>query len=296
MQAEAPHLLFVINPGSGNNDTDWKSEINEYFSKTQVTYEVFELTNPVDTAHLTEKLGTTHASKVIAIGGDGTVKLLAGHLNGSSIPLGIVPAGSANGLARELGISLEPSTAFETIMEGEIKAIHLLNINNELCIHLSDIGFNAFVIKKFEDEKKRGKLRYAKAAWKVLWQHSKMEVKLLIDDQVITREAAMVVIANATMYGNGVAINPFGSLYDRLFEVVVIRKVSFTEILKMRFTKKNFNRKKTEMFQVSSVSIRSAKRVHFQVDGEYLGKINSIDAKLFPTRLQVIVPKEKKKA
>ena len=148
MQAEAPHLLFVINPGSGNNDTDWKSEINEYFSKTQVTYEVFELTNPVDTAHLTEKLGTTHASKVIAIGGDGTVKLLAGHLNGSSIPLGIVPAGSANGLARELGISLEPSTAFETIMEGEIKAIHLLNINNELCIHLSDIGFNAFVIKK----------------------------------------------------------------------------------------------------------------------------------------------------
>jgi diacylglycerol kinase (ATP) len=293
MTSEATHLLFVINPGSGKNDTDWSTLINEYFSQKGITYELFGLTNPVDKAHLSEKLRTSQANKIIAVGGDGTIKLLAGHLKGSSIPLGIVPAGSANGLARELGISVDPSSAFETIITGEPKAIHLLNINNELCIHLSDIGFNAFVIKKFEDENTRGMIGYAKAAWKVLWQHAKMEVKLLIDDQIITREAAMVVIANATMYGNGVSINPFGSLYDRLFEVVVIRKVSFTEILKMRFTKKKFNRKKTEMYQVNSVSIKSTNRVHFQVDGEYLGKINSIEASLFPASLQVIVPKEK---
>ncbi len=233
-------------------------------------------------------------ARVIAVGGDGTVKLVATCLQQTGIPLGILPAGSANGMARELGISDEPEKALRAIAEGRERKIHLIKLNEELCIHLSDIGFNAFVIKKFEGQRRRGMWGYVKAAWKVLWQNRRMLVKIQTDEDHIWRKAAMVVIANATRYGNGVVINPEGSLYDRLFEVVIIRKVSFSEIFKMRFTRQNFNPAKTEFFQTRSLQIESASQVHFQVDGEYMGKLKKITATLLPDALTVLVPPEKK--
>ena len=91
-----------------------------------------------------------------------------------------------------------------------------------------------------------------------------------------------------------VVINPEGSLFDQLFEVVVIRKISFREILKMRFTQKNFNEKKTLMFQTSWLNIVSKHKAHFQVDGEYRGKIDRLQAEIVPNALQVIIAAEKK--
>jgi diacylglycerol kinase (ATP) len=102
----------------------------------------------------------------------------------------------------------------------------------------------------------------------------------------------MVVIANATQYGNGVVINPEGSLYDNMFEVIVIRKISFREILKMRFSQKGFDPTKTEFFQTRSLSIKSRHHVHFQVDGEVMKKTKSVIAEIKEKALKIVVPKE----
>lgn len=103
----------------------------------------------------------------------------------------------------------------------------------------------------------------------------------------------MVVIANATKYGTGVLINPLGTLEDELFEVIIIKKISFGEILKMKLTHKPYNPEKTELLQTNSLEIKSTRPIHFQVDGEYLGKINNIKASIFPAALQIIVPAQK---
>ena len=102
--------------------------------------------------------------------------------------------------------------------------------------------------------------------------------------------AAMVVLANGTEYGSGARINPIGKLDDTLFEVVVVKKISAVEIFKMRFSHSPFNPAKTAVYQTSRVQIRSVKPVHFQVDGEYIGKVKTIDAWLLPAALQVMVP------
>ncbi len=193
-------------------------------------------------------------------------------------------------MARELGIPLDITKALELVLEGTARPIHLVRINNELCIHLSDIGFNAYIVKKFETQGQRGMLGYLKAAWKVLWQHARMQAEFRINGELIQRSAVMIVIANATKYGTGVRINPVGRLDDDLFEVVIIRKISLLEILKMSLTNLPLNAKKTEVFQTSSVVIRSRRKAHFQVDGEYLGKINELEATLIPAALPVICP------
>ncbi|MBC7851118.1 MAG: diacylglycerol kinase family lipid kinase [Chitinophagaceae bacterium] len=287
-------ILFIVNPGSGNSKTDWPKEIDSFFAGKQIEIEQFELPNPCEPSMLKDHIVKSGASKVVAVGGDGTIKLVAEQLPNKSIPLGILPAGSANGMAKELGIPATPAEALLILLEGELREIHLVQVNKEICIHLSDVGFNAFVVKKFEDDKVRGMWGYFKAAWKVLWTHSRMTVNIKTDDETILREAVMVVIANATMYGNGVVINPSGSLYDNAFEVVLIKQISLKEILKMRFTRKDPDPGKTEIFQTSSLQIKSKQKMHFQVDGEYRGKVKEVTADISNVRLTVICPTTKK--
>jgi len=286
-------LLFIINPGSGkDNNIDYSAVIKDYFKAKPHTADIFVLPDDYSSDGIKKKIAGSKADRVIAVGGDGTVKLVAENLLGTGIPLGILPAGSANGLARELGIDTDPVKALHIIETGEQKKISLLKINDILCIHLSDIGFNAYVVKKFELDKKRGMWTYIKAAWKVLRDYEKMEVNITTDGNEIRRDAVMVVVANATKYGTGIMINPAGDLEDDLFEVIVVRKISLTEIFKMRFTHKRFHPKRTELFQTRSLKIKSRHRVHFQVDGEYLGRIKSLSATLLPGVLQVLTPAE----
>jgi diacylglycerol kinase (ATP) len=117
-----------------------------------------------------------------------------------------------------------------------------------------------------------------------------MEVTIAGEKQTVKRNAAMVVIANATKYGTGAVINPEGKLDDGRFEIIVIKKISFNEIFKMMITHKDFDPRKTELFTTTGVEMRSKHHVHFQVDGEYLGKIYSLKAECLPGALQVIVP------
>ena len=291
---DVPNLLFIINPASGSNNTNWGEVISSYYSDKAMKVVIHLLEKNCNLPELKNKIREVQPEKVIAVGGDGTVKIVAEALIGSNIPLGIFPAGSANGMAKEFDIPADPAEVFKMIDDGEQKKIHLIKVNDEICIHLSDIGFNAFVVKKFEEENTRGMWGYIKSAWKVLWQHNRMEIQIKADGEYIQRNAAMVVVANGTKYGNGVVINPLGSLYDDLFEVVIIKKISFTEIFKMRFFSNRLDYQKTELLQTARLVLTSKRNLHFQVDGEYLGKTKKLVAEIMPGAINIIVPANKK--
>jgi diacylglycerol kinase (ATP) len=287
-----PHqkLLFVINSAAGNTKTDWEKTIRQYFDNKPYTIVLLNLPNPCSREQVQEEIKKHGPHRIIAVGGDGTLKLVTESVLNSGLPVGVLPAGSANGMAKELGIPVDAEKALDIITQGQVKKIDLIRINKELCIHLSDIGFNAFVVKTFETFNKRGMWSYMKAAFKVLIRHRHMEVIIAGEKQTVKREAAMVVIANATKYGTGAVINPNGKLDDGRFEIIVIKKIAFSEIIKMMITHKDFDPDKTELFTTTGVEIKSKHHVHFQVDGEYLGKIYSLKAECLPGAVQVIVP------
>lgn len=288
-------LLFIINPNSGKTEVDYESIIKKHRCSEVSDVIVFLLPKDCNQENLKAEIQKATPDKVIAVGGDGTLKLVAEAVLPlqKSLPIGILPGGSANGMAKELGVPVGINEALDVIIDGRIKKIHLTKINDNVCIHLSDIGFNALVIKKFETFEKRGMWTYIKAAWNTLKVYKKMRVQLEVDKKNIVREAAMVVVANATQYGTGVLINPEGTLEDDLFEVVIVKQISFLEIFKMRFTHQPYHPKKTELLQTRSLKIKSRYKVHFQVDGEYLGKIKNISAEIMPQALQIVVPKDR---
>lgn len=290
-QANNLKLLFVINPVSGNNTTDWNKIISDYFADTKHTIALYNLPKDCTLEMLKDKIRAFAPHQVIAVGGDGTVQLVAACLLGQDIALGILPAGSANGLAKELGISNEPQLAIAVLLENNPQTIHAIQINDHLCIHLSDIGLNAYAMKIFESQRVRGMWGYLIASIKVLWQKPLMEVEIMIGKKKVKIMAEMIVIANATQYGSGAVINPIGQLNDGLFEVIAFKKISLHEILKVIFLRTTYNSDHTEIFQTNALYMRSAKKVHFQVDGEYLGKVKEVKAMLIPSALTVMMPR-----
>lgn len=285
-------LLFIINPGSGSHDINLKEVISAYFKGKPIETDLFELPKDCSLDKIKQKIISSNADRVVAVGGDGTLKLVAECLLNTDTPIGIIPAGSANGMAKELGIPTDIKMALAIVAEGRQQKIHVVKLNDEICIHLSDMGFNAYLVKKFDTLPQRGMWGYAKATWHALWNHRRMEVQLRLKNETITSKAAMVAIANATMYGTGLKINPDGKLDDDLFEVVLVKDYSYLEILKIWFTKLPFNPKKIEVFQTAEVRISSKHKAHFQVDGEYIGRVNKVEASIMPAAITVILPSE----
>lgn len=286
-------LLFVINPESGpKGKTDWEKTVRDYFRDLDHSIEFYLLTGKNDAVSLKYWIEQIIPDRVIAVGGDGTVSLVAELLLGSGIPMGILPAGSANGMARELDIPLTTEGALEVVINGRIKKSDVIRINDrEICLHLSDIGINAQIIKYFEEGTIRGKWGYARMLIKALWYRRLMHVTIELDNKDHETDAFMVVIANASMYGTGAVINPEGDVHDGMFEVVVVRKLAISEFLKLFIRFRRFNPKKVETFRTRSVRIDTTHKVHFQVDGEYLGKVNHVHAKIVPGQLSILLPK-----
>ncbi|WP_346237861.1 diacylglycerol/lipid kinase family protein [Niabella insulamsoli] len=284
-------ILFIINSTAGRKNTNWSAEIESYFNEKDVELDFYELTSPVDCDALNNYIKNAKANKVIAVGGDGTVALVARFISGSDMALGIIPAGSANGMAKELLIPESVPQALDIIDQGAVTRIDTVLINDEhICLHLSDAGINAQLIRNFEAGDTRGKIGYLKVAWKTLVRRQVLKIEIKHNGSIVRRKAFMVVIANAGKYGTGAVINPVGEIDDGIFEVVVVKRLSFWPIMKMMLSL-GFDKKNIEIYQTDSVDIVSKSPVHFQVDGEYLGKVKKIAAVIQPHQIDMILPK-----
>ncbi|HZF63475.1 MAG TPA: diacylglycerol kinase family protein [Chitinophagaceae bacterium] len=293
MQKDEPQkLLFVINPVSGGKEkTDWEVSIREYFKDQPHSIEFYLLTGQSDTTSVQLYIERIQPHKVIAVGGDGTVKMVAELTRNTSIALGILPAGSANGMAKELGIPATKNEALNVVLNGEEKSIDAIEVNDkEMCLHLSDIGLNAMLVKYFEDSEKRGMWGYMKGVVKMLRFKQKMYATIVTDEGTFYRKAYMVVLANARQYGTGATINPEGELDDGKFEIVVVRRLNFWGLLNMLITHKAFHPEKVEIFSTRKAEIKTLRSTYFQVDGEYRNRTSSVSASVLPRCIRIMLP------
>lgn len=285
-------FLFVVNNSSGTNQSiKWNDVINDFFIDKDASFKIYNLPEQFEIVQIKDRIKNEQPINVIAVGGDGTVTMLANILAGTEIALGIIPAGSANGMAKELGIPEDAKDALKIILEAKIKYCDLIRINkSKYCLHLSDIGLNAHLIKHFDEGKLRGKLGYALVILKTLWNKERMQAIIKTKDVEVRRNAFMVVLANATKYGTGAVINPHGNLRDGLFEVIIVRKLALGSLLKMLLKPGIFNPKKIEIIPSTSVEITTLKKTHFQIDGEYQGEIKKVNAEICEGILKIIEP------
>ncbi|WP_132053535.1 diacylglycerol/lipid kinase family protein [Pseudocnuella soli] len=293
MQKEpAQKLLFVINPVSGGKaKQDWEEFIRNYFRDQPHSMEFFLLTGNNDSASVAHYIQTIQPDKIVAVGGDGTVKLVAEIIKGTEMTMGILPAGSANGMARELGLPIDKEEALNVILNGERRPIDAIEVNGEeICIHLADMGLNAMLVKYFDDSPGRGMWGYGRSIFKMLWNKRIIKATIQTDEGVLRRNAYMIVLANARMYGTGVTINPKGAIDDGQFEIVIVRRLNFWAVLKVLMNHRNFPEEHVEIVSAKQLHLKAKHRGYFQVDGEYRGRLRDVRARILPHCLYLMLP------
>jgi len=143
---------FIINPISGvNKKKAIISLIQEKCTEKKVVFEIWYTTANERGGILAEKALEAGFNVVVAVGGDGTVHEVGLSLLRSSATLGIIPTGSGNGLARALGISMDPVQAIQTILNGVSQKIDAIQLNDDYCLNMAGLGFDALIgiLQKF---------------------------------------------------------------------------------------------------------------------------------------------------
>ena len=289
------HYLFILNPISGNTAKEQLVELIARIAfKYKEEYTLIYTKGKNDENFILDYIKLLQPTKVIACGGVGTINLVATLLMDSKIPLGIVPAGSANGLAVELNIPSNIEQALHLCFTGKTNAIDALCINkNTYAFHLSDFGFNASMIKLFEESEERGMFAYAKAFFKSLKEKNAITSSYTIKANGEKRnyEADMVVVANAARYGTGAVVSPHSKLNDGTFEVVIFKPIPLNALVNITlsaFMGTIENSPYVEIIRTDKVKIKVDKAQLFQVDGQILGKLNEVKVNIKKNALNII--------
>lgn len=254
---------------------------------------IYYTTGNDDSRKLKSHINEFKPEMVIAVGGDGTINLVASLTIFTQIILGIIPAGSANGLAFNLNIPTNFEYALKINLESQIKTIDAIIINNEhYCFHLSDLGLNARVVKRFEKEGSKGLVGYGKQLFKELSaRKTYFSYHLKTDNETKKSKAEMLLITNAHSFGTGIKINPTAELSDGLFEIVVIKPYPwwfvFTFII-AGFSGHLDKMQSVNIFKTSSAEIKLEESQEFQIDGEIKGKMDFLKIELLRNSLKVV--------
>lgn len=301
------NYLFLVNPIAGDKDkSSFYEFIEEVIEPLELSYKIFTTTGKDDEFNLKKLFRKQRPKVMVVIGGDGTLLLAAKICKNTSTKIGLMPFGSANGMAKELKIpkiqdrtlSLNASERFsqcwKIIRTGKEIDLDMVQINKKhFSIHLSDIGLNAKIVKRFEAEKIRGYLGYARLFLKELKQKKRLSYQIFANGKRYVGKGYMIVIANATMYGTGAVINPIGKLSDGQFEICIVKQIKLiTFIRSLLSIFKASLRKREDLLKVISckkASIELKGSETLQVDGEVIGDVKKVDIKILPKAIKMIV-------
>lgn len=223
-------MLLIINPISGNGR---KEGLAGHITDVLGTHGVEVVTEYTSCRGDATRLARTGIERgmdaVLACGGDGTVNETARALRDTGMTMGIIPAGSGNGLARHLGIPVDPIKSLDVIVGGHVEDCDYGTVNGLPFFCTFGVGFDAAVSDRFAASGQRGKISYVRSAIEEFLRFHHEHYTIRIDDKVITDDAFLVACCNASQYGNNAYIAPKASLTDGLLDMVIVRKASIIE-------------------------------------------------------------------
>ncbi|GLB49688.1 diacylglycerol/lipid kinase family protein [Neptunitalea lumnitzerae] len=284
-------FFLIVNPISGDKDkTGLIANVRERL-ENEDSIETFETTGVNDLEQIKQKLTNKSFDRVLVAGGDGTVKLVAEAMEDCSLPIGILPAGSANGLASDLGISEKENEFIPIALYGITRTIDAVCVDGKLSLHMSDMGLNAQLIEEYEKSSIRGKVGYAINSVSTLFKNeAPYEFTIKLDDKEIKEQGIMLSFANSKKFGTGAVVNPQGKIDDGIFEVLVFKKLDIVELIKTLNNPKELSEDFVEIYPTKRVAVTTNNPVPFQVDGEFCDEVTQVTAYILPNRLEIAVP------
>lgn len=296
--------LLIINPHacSGRNSQRMK-EITDFFAYRKKSLDVAPTQS---TRHATElaKKARKKYKIVIAAGGDGTINEVINGLAGGTARLGIIPIGTENVLAYELGVPTTILNACDVILAGRTKTIDLGLANKRYFVLMAGIGFDAQVASQVRPELKKmlGSMAYPLTGLGTLFRYKPQKLFIKLDNQVMERTGYFVVVGNAKYYGRVISlktftrrsqVTPYADISDGYLDVCIFKNTDLVSMFRYVLEASIGNITTIphiEYFKAKHIHIRSGKEpVLAHVDCEVIGTTPQ-DISVAPQVLKVIVP------
>jgi diacylglycerol kinase (ATP) len=286
--------LFILNPNSGTSiGKNIDSVAHTIDSAAQTTYNSAHILFTKGRGHATElvreNVDSNHWKAIVAVGGDGTVNEIAQPLIGHSTPVGILPVGSGNGLARHLGLPLTLETSLKRLFAGSAIKIDNGSINGIPFFCTAGLGFDAYVGQLFSQQSSRGLATYVNVSLKAYWDYQPQS--FLING--IKTNAFSLTFANAGQFGNNAWVAPHANLQDGVLDECIIKpfpKWFGTSLAYQLFTKQLRDSEYISYRCITETTIETETPPIIHYDGEPLQlDTNLIKIKINPQSLNVIV-------
>jgi YegS/Rv2252/BmrU family lipid kinase len=296
MTVPVRRAAVIMNPSSGAGG--YKRDLPLMIaSMRDMGLDVVELPteNPGDATRLAREAVAGGFDVVVAIGGDGTVNEAVNGVAGSEVPLAIIPTGTVNVLALELGIPLDPPDACRLLSEGTVSWIDLGLAGERYFALMAGIGMDAAVVAGMNPILKRTLKEAAFFVQGVATLLTKEEPLLIVETPDRRVEGYFIVIGNSSNYGGAFGITPLADMRDGLLDVCVLKDRSFLTTAwywLAALTNSHVKHPAVEYFRTETACIAVAdgeSEVLVQTDGEVAGHL-PIDCRIAPRALRVIVP------
>jgi len=241
-----------------------------------------------------------HVDLVIAAGGDGTIRAVADALAHTGIPLGLVPAGTGNLLARNLDLPLEEVDAIEVALSGQVRQLDLVKIivDDRAPEHfavMAGIGVDAVIMDETGEglKDKVGSAAYFVAAAKALGRLPVRMTVQLDGNRPVRRQAMLCVIGNVGTLRGNLTLIPGARPDDGLLDIYIASPRRFRHWVKIALRLMTRRAKKDDQVDQHTgkrVRIRIHEKDNYQLDGDVVGEATTLDAEIQPGALALCVP------
>lgn len=286
-------LALLVNPAAGGGRAKKVlPAVEEYLDAMHAPFRV-ERTR--DAEHgVSAALAAAEAGEIpVVVSGDGLIGAVGGALAGGDTPLGVVPCGRGNDLARVLGIPTDPQAAAELLLSGSRRRIDVGEANGVPFLCIASTGFDARANQIANEARLiRGPLVYAYAALRALatWRPAKFH--LVAGGERWSVVGYSVIVANSQAYGGGMFVAPEARLDDGEFDLLTIGEVSklrFLANLPKVFKGEHLANEEVELSRARTVELSASRPMRVYADGEWITDL-PVKLRVRPAALEVICP------
>jgi YegS/Rv2252/BmrU family lipid kinase len=291
--AERQPLVLLVNPSSGGGRAlKLLPRVEAVLDSHRVPFRV-QRTKSLEHGVARALRAIEGGELPVVISGDGMIGAIGGAMAGEETPLGIVPGGRGNDLARVLGISTEPEEAIEVVLAGHSRAIDVGEANGKRFLGIASVGFDSDANRRANETRLlRGNLVYAYAALRTLAGWKSARFTIAIGEERIRIEGYSVVVANNKAYGGGMYIAPDAELDDGEFDVVTIGhvgKLRFLGNLPKVFKGTHVRNDEVNVIRAARLGLSASRPFAVYADGEHLTDLPA-DLRVIPRALRVLAP------
>ena len=292
--ADDKRIMLIVNPISGTgNKKDVPEVVERTLAAEGYSTDVRFTGGRGDATMFASEASDKGYYGVLACGGDGTVNETARALCSSQTALGILPAGSGNGLARHLGIPMDVELAMEIVCQRNVVPSDYGSVNGVPFFCTFGMGFDAAVSHRFARQNHRGLLSYVRSALSEYVQFRPTTYTISANGKLLTEKAFLVAVCNASQWGNNAYIAPEASLTDGLLDITVVHSGSPIDAAVMGmdiFT--GFISKNTMVhcFRAPAAVIYRSEKGEAHVDGEPMILDEILDVKCHRGALRLFTP------